>query len=252
MVEHIVIDGGSSDGTLDVLRRYTHLRIISERDQGLYDALNKGLALATGEIIGVLNSDDLYQKNIFTQIAERFAADPMIDEVCGGASVFEENADGTRRILARYSATRDIEISFHNIIMRVSIVNARFFRRRVYEQLGVYDTRYEIAADREFLLRVALGGARSENLGCFVYEYRQHPGSLTINPQRPQRWKIVDEHLTIAERYLQIAGLSFEERRLLWRWHTREAIVGIKLALRSAKYQEALRYGARMWRFDRQ
>ena len=58
--EHIVIDGGSTDGTLDVLREYRHLKLISEPDNGLYDAVNKGIRLAQGELIGWLNSDDVY------------------------------------------------------------------------------------------------------------------------------------------------------------------------------------------------
>src|SRR4030066_1952836 len=67
-VEHIIIDGGSTDGTLDVLKKYPHLRVVSEPDQGMYDALNKGLNLATGEIIGFLNTDDYYAPSVFDKI----------------------------------------------------------------------------------------------------------------------------------------------------------------------------------------
>lgn len=250
VVEHIIVDGGSTDGTLEVLRRYPHLRVISECDEGLYDALNKGIGLARGEIIGHLNSDDFYRENVFAQIVRKFSMDPHIDVVYGGATVFEERADGTRRTVARYSAPRDMEMSFNNITIGVPIINARFFRRRVYEQIGLYDMRYRIAADRDFLLRVALAGARSESLGCLVYHYRQHSGSLSISGQGVQRRKILREHLRIAERYLQADGISSQARHYCRVWHVREAMVGVLLALRELRFGEAVRYGRRVWRYD--
>ncbi|MBI2902070.1 MAG: glycosyltransferase [Candidatus Methylomirabilis oxyfera] len=249
-VEHIIVDGGSTDGTLEVLRRYPHLRVISERDRSLFDALNKGIGLARGEILGHLNSDDFYRENVFAQVARRFAADPHIDVVYGEATVFEQRADGTRRTVAHYSAPRDIEMSFYNITIGVPIINARFFRRRVYEQVGLYDMHYRIAADRDFLLRVALAGARSESLGCLVYHYRQHHGSLSISGQGVQRRKMLSEHLKIAERYLQADGVSSQARHYCRLWHAREAMVGILLALRQMRFGEAVRYGRRVWRYD--
>jgi glycosyltransferase involved in cell wall biosynthesis len=77
-VEHIVVDGGSTDATLDVLRRYPHLKWVSEKDRGQADALNKGLALAKGDIIGWVNSDDYYQDNIFGSVVGHFRATSMM------------------------------------------------------------------------------------------------------------------------------------------------------------------------------
>ena len=250
-VEHIVVDGGSTDGTLEILRRYRQLRVISEPDDGHFEALNKGIGLARGEIIGHLNSDDFYQENVFAQVARRFAADQHIDAVHGGAIVFEQKADGTRRPVARYLAPRDIEMSFSNITVGVPIINARFFRRRAYARIGLYDMRYRIAADRDFLLRAALAGVKSGNIGRLVYHYRQHPGSLSINGQHAHRRNILSEHLIMTERYLHMDGVSPEARRYCRFWHTREAIVGVVLALRETKYLEAVRYGMRVWRYDR-
>jgi glycosyltransferase involved in cell wall biosynthesis len=93
-VEHIIIDGGSKDGTLSVLEKYPDLRIISEPDQGLYDALNKGIRAAGGEVIGHLNSDDLYEVGALDKVVEAFRNHPEAEAVCGGAIVFSDTADG--------------------------------------------------------------------------------------------------------------------------------------------------------------
>ena len=73
-LEYIIIDGGSTDGTREIIKQYEHIieRWISESDRGLYDAMNKGIALATGEIIGILNSDDLYFKNTVLKVVEKY------------------------------------------------------------------------------------------------------------------------------------------------------------------------------------
>jgi len=250
-VEHIIIDGGSTDGTLEVVRRFRQLRVITERDNGPYDALNKGLRLARGEIIGLLNSDDRYCRDVFGEVARRFAADPIVDIIFGGATVSENNGEGAPRTVARYVAPRDIELSFYNIMMGVPIINARFFRRHVFTRVGFFDTRYELAADREFLLRAAFVGTRSESISRLIYEYRKHDNSMSLSGAIGQRLKIYSEHMTIAEHYLRVQGVPVKVRRLLKFWHTREALAGLVLACRHASYRHAVAYGTKIWRHGR-
>ncbi len=92
-LEHIIIDGGSTDGTLDLLEQFPHLRVVSEPDDGMYDALNKGLKLAHGEIIGFLNTDDLYTPSVFMEVLPLFT-NPAVDAVAGRAVVFCTNENG--------------------------------------------------------------------------------------------------------------------------------------------------------------
>jgi len=249
-IEHLIVDGGSTDGTLDLLRNHPHLRIITEPDEGVYDALNKGIRLARGEIIGHLNSDDFYEQNVFTEVARRFVEDPELDAVYGGAVVFEERTNGTRRRLAEYLAPRDEELSLRNITLAVPIINARFFRKRVYARLGLYDTRYRIAADREFLLRVVMADIKSARLGRLVYHYRQHPGSLSISGTSEQRLCLVGEYLRLAEDYLEQSGISAEMRRQCRVWHTQESLEGLLLAVRHRRYLAALKYAGQGWSLD--
>ena len=89
-LEHIkLIDGASTDGTLEVLERFPHLRVISEPDRGIYDALNKGLAQARGEIIALLNTDDTFAPDCFREVLAAFE-DPAVQMVHGGAEIYEE------------------------------------------------------------------------------------------------------------------------------------------------------------------
>ena len=183
-VEHIIVDGMSTDGSAELLARHPHLRVIREPDTGLYDALNKGLRAASGEIIGHLNSDDLYAPGVFAEVADAFAA-PDVDAVFGGAEVFEGDAPEHRRVVRRFARPEDIELSVFNTTVGVPITNARFFHRRVYDRVGYADLRYRIAADRDFLLRVALTAPTEVVLSQVVYHYRQHAGSLTIHSDSP-------------------------------------------------------------------
>jgi glycosyltransferase involved in cell wall biosynthesis len=149
-VEHIVIDGASTDCTCEVVRGFPHVaRLVSEPDRGLYDAMNKGIAMATGEVIGILNSDDFYPNTgIVAKVAEEFA-DPAVDATIGDIQ-FVSRTD-LRRI-TRYCSAKGWSVDkFKDGIMPPH--PAFFVRRRHYERLGGYRTDYQISADFELLVR---------------------------------------------------------------------------------------------------
>jgi glycosyltransferase involved in cell wall biosynthesis len=152
--EHIIVDGGSTDGTLEVLQNYPHLKVISEPDEGLYDAINKGLRICTGEIVGFLNTDDLYAPNIFESIAEVLRENPEIDAVSGGATIFEASGGGEKTELATYGPIARQEI-WHRLTEGASIFNAWFFRKTVFTKIGSFNTKYLYVSDRDFLIRCA-------------------------------------------------------------------------------------------------
>ena len=87
--EHIVIDGGSTDGTVEILKKHSHLKWVSEKDEGQADALNKGFRMATGDIIAWINSDDWYEPNIFGNIAEWFERNPDKNIVMGDCNLID-------------------------------------------------------------------------------------------------------------------------------------------------------------------
>lgn len=165
-IEHIVIDGASTDDTCRIVRSFPHVATcISEPDKGLYDAMNKGVALTTGDVVGILNSDDFYpDANVIARVAEAFA-DSRVDATIGDVTFVSRN--DLRRVVRRYSARGWHVGRFRDGFMPPH--PAFFVRRRHYEQLGVYCTDYQISADFELLVRF-LHGAR--------LQYRYLPHSL--------------------------------------------------------------------------
>ena len=179
--EHWIIDGGSQDGTLELLKRYRHLQVVSEKDRGVYDAMNKGIRLATGEIVILLNSDDLLAHGAFSLIAEIFrnAVGTMI--VSAGCQIFRCTTDGAEVEMHRYDEPRRNVLSLRNVTIGTPNINARFFRRKVFDRIGEFDLAYPIAADRDFLIRAALHQLPDAPIAKVLYRYRWHAGSLTMN-----------------------------------------------------------------------
>lgn len=170
--ELIIKDGGSKDDTLAICREYEprfegKMRIISERDKGIYDAMNQGIDATTGDVVGILNSDDFYtSSDVLQTVADQFERTPEIDAVYGDVHYVKED-DTTQ--LVRYYSSR----SFRRWMMRLGFMPAHpsfYCRKRVYESFkkecshrneneneyekSYFDTSYKIAADFENLLRM--------------------------------------------------------------------------------------------------
>lgn len=150
-LEYIVIDGGSTDGTLEIIDKYRdHIdRVISEPDDGIYDAMNKGVAAASGDVIGFLNSDDIYRmESAVSHIAERFA-DPGVDTVFSDIVIVDWD-DPTR--IHRYLRPNRFRPSY----MRWGWMPPHptfYVRKACFEKAGNFRTDFKIAADWELVLR---------------------------------------------------------------------------------------------------
>lgn len=151
-VEHIVIDGASTDGTQEIVTRHISAisRFVSEPDNGIYDAMNKGLKLATGEIIGFLNADDVYENDDVLQHVAELIAQNEIDAVFGDA-VFVDPAH-PKRPIRRYRSDRfrPDRIAWGWMPAHPAL----FLRRGVYERFGGFRTDYRIAGDFELIARI--------------------------------------------------------------------------------------------------
>jgi len=195
-IEHLIIDGASKDGTVEIVRSHANpeIRLISEPDKGIYDAMNKGLALATGEVIGFLNSDDFYaDAAVLEKIANAFQ-DLTID-ACYSDLVYvtQDNSRVVRFWQSKPFSEGDFAKGW-------CPAHPTFYvRRSVIERLGLFDTTFKLAADFEFmvrylergriraayiplvLVRMRLGGASNENWQSIAQQNRDIFAALRKN-----------------------------------------------------------------------
>lgn len=217
--ECIIIDGGSKDNTIDIVKEYERLfegrlKWISEPDRGLYDAMNKGLAMATGDVVGILNSDDFYTSD---DVLERVAREiEGVDAVYG--DIHFVNPDDLSKCVRYYSSR-----GFRPWQMRFGFMPAHpsfYCRRHVYQALGAFDLQFKVAADFEQLLRLMYvnristkyipmdfvtmrtGGASTSGLQSHKAILRDHLRAYRKNGVRAN---IATESLRYAYRLLQAA-----------------------------------------------
>jgi glycosyltransferase involved in cell wall biosynthesis len=240
-VEHIIIDGGSTDGTLEILAKFPHLKIISEPDQGLYDAINKGLQLVNGEWLGFLNTDDYYAENIFEEMLTQISKSDSWEAVSGAACLVTDETDAMRHILATYPEIQQGDF-LYRATRGASIFNAWFFRRRLFDRLGDFNIRYRYAADRDWLIRLALEQVQYTSLANIVYCYRSHPGSLTNQNIDTGETEFMDEIRSLAENYLSLKSLDEQTHRIFADWHSDITSDQTITALKRRAMQRALHY----------
>ncbi|MDB4953407.1 MAG: glycosyl transferase family 2 [Myxococcales bacterium] len=157
-LDYRVIDGGSNDGTIEVLESYgDRVTWTSERDEGQVDAINKGLRGLTGDVVGWLNSDDTLLPGALGRVAAAFGAHPEADWVHGRCVIIDESDRPVRRWVSLYKHYRGRHHSFENLLTEnyISQMTA-FWRRAVHEEVGYLDPSVDLAFDYDLFLRLAL------------------------------------------------------------------------------------------------
>lgn len=152
-IEYIIVDGVSKDKTVEIIKAYGNRisKFISESDKGIYDAMNKGLALATGDVIGILNSDDLYtDKEVISDVMDEFLKDKALDLVYG--NLVYVKSDDTNKIVRKWISSSYSRRFFNK--GNVPPHPALFVKKNVYDIAGYFNLKYKLAADYEFMLRI--------------------------------------------------------------------------------------------------
>jgi len=216
--EHWIIDGGSSDGTLEVLKRYPHLNVLSEPDRGVYDAWNKGIDRARGDVVSILNSDDVYASGALHSCARILATSPSVPVVSGGCQIFRMSRLGTAVEMHRYQDPKRYQLSLRNATVGLPIINSRFFRRSLFDEIGRFDLTYAVASDREFLIRAALKGIQDVSTPEIFYRYCWHGGSLTMNAGNRSLLKGIDEGLKMIQKIRASRSLQADDDKTLQKW----------------------------------
>lgn len=191
-VEHVIIDGGSTDGSLDIIKKYKD-KIdywVSEPDKGIYDAMNKGIKASTGDVLYFLNADDTFVDNeVIDDIAKVFLENPQIDYVYGG--IFYKDPYGIKGFdLLMMEEVKDEDFPKGKIIRHQSL----FVKREIFEELEYFNTNLKIAADLEFEYKMS----KTKKTGLFVQRIiaRMSSGGISSDLKA-----CLDERILLIEKY---------------------------------------------------
>jgi glycosyltransferase involved in cell wall biosynthesis len=240
-VEHIVVDGDSTDDTVSVLSaagsRSPHLRWKSEPDEGQSHALNKGFRVAQGEIIGWLNADDRYRPGCFDAVLSAFQKYPNIDILYGDYTWIDQ-AGSILRLRREIEFNRFV-LMYHRVLYIPT--TSTFFRRRIIDDGHLLDESMQYAMDYELFLRLCLHGYRYRHIPFCLADFRIHPASKSSLAPRSQ----LKEQDLVTERYAPALNRCSSPylRRQLFR--------GLRIAAGVCRYSEKLLRGYYFDRFRR-
>lgn len=227
-LEHIIVDGMSSDGTIDIIRQYSPLSaIIVEPDNGIFDAMNKGIRQATGDIIGILNADDIYYNQlILNDVHNIFYLNKHIDIVYGNVLYHSASNDNS---YVRYWRSQPFSVGFFEKGLMLPHT-ALFVRKSVYEQMGLYQIEYGLAADYEFMFRILKMNAHQS---FFLNKtlIKMKAGGRSNNGFKTY-WRITQAHRSIWEFHQMKYPIQLYYRRPMRK--VREILEGFLLNLKKS------------------
>ncbi|MEO0969130.1 MAG: glycosyltransferase family 2 protein, partial [Cyanobacteria bacterium J06639_18] len=183
-IEYIIIDGGSTDTTCEIISQYSQYisKFISEPDSGAYDAMNKGIEIATGDIIGIINSDDWYNPNAIKIVEKEFEKYPEIDIVY---SPIENYFAG--EYVAKFIPGKIEKLTIRFTLNHPSC----FIKKHVYKTVGLYNIQYSIAADYAMILQIFLLGYKFNYVDIPLAAYSLNGMSSSNHPW--DRLKLIRE-----------------------------------------------------------
>jgi glycosyltransferase involved in cell wall biosynthesis len=217
--EHIIVDGGSTDATVSIARRFPHLTVIERPGSSIYEAWNVGLDVASGDLMGVCNSDDFYAPNTFARVVEEAKSHPNAWLVSGKAIHFTRDAAGNNVVLAEYADKPSGELRFENLHLFGPSLNARFFTRNLVNRFGKFDTRFRLASDCSYMMEIALSRLPVVYVDEIFYYYRSHSRSSSLGGNTKNATISLEEKLRIGNEFINSSRLQPRELR-----HLRQAM----------------------------
>lgn len=215
-IDHVVVDGGSTDATLEIAARYRSRVVVSKDDRGMYDAVNRGMALVEGDIVGYINADDEIAPGAFHLIAEGFSSHPGAGWLCGRV----EYSDATGGVLGRMQPVRLSLRSYAGLGWSCIPQQTVWARRSFWERVGPFDVGYKNCGDYDWYARALRLGhplILRETLGRF----RLHPAQLSLDAEKMDREsRMVQEKNGATDRmsfiYGKVLSLRLNARNPAW------------------------------------
>lgn len=211
-LEYIIIDGASTDNTLDIINRYSaYLRVISAKDKGVYDAMNKGIALATGDVIGIINSDDWYNNGALKVVEQAFANNPHISIVHSPVNNY---------LAGKYLSTFQPG-NLENLVFKITVAHPScFIKREIYKQIGGFDLSYSIAADYDLIFKAYTSGAEFLKVDFPLASFSLDGMSGKLS----NKIKLIHESKRVGYKFAKQKStkLALEHQKFYQNWYIRE------------------------------
>jgi glycosyltransferase involved in cell wall biosynthesis len=242
-VELLVLDGGSTDGTLDIIRRFeTKIAFWrSFRDGNACLALNEGVARATKDVICLLPADDWIEPGALRDIANTFASDPTLEVVSCGVRIVRVDADG--RVVTENQVVQPRELAFTmDNLVDCPLSGGRFILRKLYNTVGGYDNDLWMSNDLDFFIRILMRRPKSAVIPRVAYTYRRHEGSRTLSGTRDAAKNIVRSNTVVAARHLDSSSLTWAERQALRGLHGRGCANLARMCAAEGRFREAAQF----------
>jgi glycosyltransferase involved in cell wall biosynthesis len=210
-LEHIVQDAGSDDGTLDWLPHDSRVRLFVEKDQGMYDAINRGLRRATGDILGYLNCDEQYLPGALTAVSRFFEQHPRVDVLFGNIVLVNPQGE--------YLCHRKVQVplKYHTWTCHLSTLScATFFRRKVVFDYGFFfDARWRDVGDGEWMLRMLQRGVGMDALNLFTSVFTRTGANMSMGPNAQRENRLLFETAPLWARKLKPLIIAHHRLRRL-------------------------------------
>lgn len=218
--EFIILDGGSTDNTLDVIKKHEkHITYWhSQHDGSAAHATNMGIEKSTGDIVALLMSDDYYEPGLFHQIAAAYQSHPDVDiYTCAGSMVKDDQT------IEKYNA-QQLKLNFYNICYGATGICFRFIKKSLHERIGLYipfdsANHQFLTNDKEFLLRAVFNQTKEKFVDYPGYVHVSHEGSLSFGNHRRTFVQHCKEHMVIAEEYLAKYPMTIGQKMFFRYWY---------------------------------
>lgn len=231
-IQLIVLDAGSTDGTVDIIKRYQDNIAYwhSKRDGSPGLAINMGFKQATGDLVAQLMADDWFEPNTFKLIAEAYRVSPDIDMVsCGGRFVYfdaEKQVEVTKRV---YLKPAELDMTLKNACYGMPALSSRFIAKRYIDRIGDFDAldeqgKHNFSVDREYAIRAVILGCKNKIIPHLGHTYFIHEGSATFGDNRANQLKILKEHLSIVKKYFNKYPESLKHQSFFKQWYAHQSV----------------------------